>query len=130
MVLMSTAWPMQGHDCNNDYQGWAMDLCAQSNAFVNHIWIVISNHCEKGVYSQGIDYYGGTKIVDPRGKVVAHLGDEEGLAIHCADVQATVAHCRTAGFGGLNLLQDRRPEQYGLVVDQSYRHVVVPARFS
>jgi predicted amidohydrolase len=127
LVLMSTAWPMQAHDRVTDYQGWAMDLAAQSNAFFNHFWLIISNHCEKGAYSQGVDYYGGTQIVDPYGKVVAGLKDEEGLVTHCADLTATVARSRTGGFSGLNMLQDRRPEHYGLLVDQSYRHVPAPS---
>jgi hypothetical protein len=83
--------------------------------------MVVSNHCEKGVYSQKIDYYGGTQIVDPLGKVVAYLKDEEGLVTHRADLRDAVLKSRTEAFFGLNLLQDRRPEHYGHVIDQSYR---------
>jgi predicted amidohydrolase len=122
LIAMSTAWPMKGHDRAEDYQGWAMDLMAQSNAFCNHCWLVVSNHCEKRAYSQQIDYYGGSQIVDPFGKVVAYLKDEEGLAVHRADLKAAVAKSRTGGFSGLNMLQDRRPEHYRLLVDQSYRY--------
>jgi predicted amidohydrolase len=122
VVLMSTAWPMKGHDRPTDYHGWAMDISAQANAFFNQMWLVISNHCEKGVYSQGIDYYGGSQIVDPYGKVVASLADEEGLVVHRADLVKTTLESRTIGFFGLNLLQDRRPEHYGALVDDWYRH--------
>ncbi len=122
VVLMSTAWPMKGHDRPTDYHGWAMDLAAQSNAFFNQFWLVVSNHCEKGAYSQKIDYYGGSQIVDPTGKVVAYLGDEEGLVVHRADLQDAVLNSRTEAFFGLNLLQDRRPERYEAVVDQSHRY--------
>lgn len=123
MVLMSTAWPMKGHDRGDDFQGWAMDLAATANALFNQLWLVISNHCEKHVYSQHLDYYGGTQIVNPLGKVVAYLGDEEGLALHTADLRKTVVEARTAGLGGgNNLLRDRRPEHYGALVDDSYRH--------
>ena len=59
VVLMSNAWPMKGHDRPSDYHGWAMDLAAQANAFFNQCWLVISNHCETGAYSQKLDYYGG-----------------------------------------------------------------------
>ena len=121
VVLMSTAWPMRGHDRENDYHGWAMDLAAQANAFFNQFWMVVSNHCEKAAYSQKLDYYGGAQIVDPLGKVVACLKDEEGLVTHRANVQDAVLKSRTEGFFGLNLLQDRRPEHYGYVADQSYR---------
>jgi predicted amidohydrolase len=121
VVLMSTAWPMRGHERESDYHGWAMDLAAQANAFFNQFWLVISNHCEKAVYSQKLDYYGGSQIVDPLGKVVAYLKDEEGLVTHRADLADAVLKSRTEGFFGLNLLQDRRPEHYGYVLDQSHR---------
>lgn len=121
VALMSTAWPMKGHDRATDYHGWAMDMAAQSNAFFNQFWIVVSNHCEKGAYSQNVDYYGGSQIVDPTGKVVAYLGDEEGLVVHKADLQDEILKARTEAFFGLNLLQDRRPERYEAVVDQSHR---------
>jgi predicted amidohydrolase len=122
VVLMSTAWPMRGHDRGDDYHGWSMDLAAQANAFFNQMWLVVSNHCEKGVYSETVDYYGGSQIVDPFGKVVAYLGDEEGLVVHEADLRQTVLESRTKGFFGLNLLQDRRPEHYRLLIDEAYRH--------
>ena len=122
VALMSTAWPMKGHDRGSDYHGWAMDLAAQSNAFFNQFWIVVSNHCETGAYSQGVDYYGGSQIVDPRGKVVASLGADEGLVVHRADLRHEVLQSRTEAFFGLNLLQDRRPERYEAVLDQSHRY--------
>jgi predicted amidohydrolase len=122
VVLMSTAWPMKGHDRADDYHGWSMDLAAQANAFFNQMWLVVSNHCEKGVYSQGLDYYGGSQIVDPYGKVVAYLGHDEGLVVYGADLRQTTLTSRTEGFFGLNLLQDRRPEHYRALVGESYRH--------
>lgn len=121
-VLMSTAWPMRGHDRSDDYHGWSMDLAAQANAFFNQMWLVISNHCERGVYSQGLDYYGGSQIVDPYGKVVAYLAHDEGLVVHRADLRQTTMMSRSEGFFGLNLLQDRRPEHYAALIDESYRH--------
>ncbi len=122
VVLMSTAWPMKAHDRGTDYHGWSMDLAAQANAFFNQMWMVVSNHCEKGAYSQNVDYYGGSQIVDPYGKVVGYLTDTEGLVVHGADLHQTMTESRTEGFFGLNLIQDRRPEHYGPVVEQSYRH--------
>ncbi len=121
VVLMSTAWPMKGHDRPTDYHGWAMDLAAQSNAFFNQFWLVVSNHCETAAYSQKIDYYVGSQIVDPTGKVVAYLGEEEGLVVHRADLQDAILKSRTEAFFGLNLLQDRRPERYEALLDQSHR---------
>jgi predicted amidohydrolase len=125
VILVSTAWPMTGHDRDHDYSGWGMDLAVQANAFFNQMWIVLSNHCERSVYSQKLDYYGGSQIVNPLGKVVAYLADEEGLVVHKADISKAVIDSRTEAFWGNNLLQDRRPEHYRILVDESYRH---PAR--
>jgi predicted amidohydrolase len=128
LMMNSTAWPMRGHDRSSDYHGWAMDISAQSNAFFNQMWIVISNHCETNAYSGNLDYWGRSQIVDPYGKVVASLEDEEGLVIHTADLNAEILQSRTDGFFGLNMLQDRRPEYYGLVADDGpYRpHGTLP----
>lgn len=121
LVLMSNAWPMKGHDRETDYHGYAMDLAARANAFFNQSWLVIANHCETEAYSQGLDYYGGSQVVDPYGKVVAYLAQEEGLVVHRADLEEVVLQSRTTGFFGLNLLQDRRPEHYSALVNQDYR---------
>jgi hypothetical protein len=40
---------------------------------------------------------------------------------HTADLREVLLKSRTEGFFGLNLLQDRRPEHYGVLVDQAYR---------
>ena len=123
VILMSTAWPMKGHDRENDYHGWAMDLSAKANAFFNQSWLVVSNHCETGAYSQNVDYYGGSQIVDPYGKVVAYKAQEEGLVLHTANLQEVALTSRSEGFFGLNLVQDRRPEHYGELVSQDYRRI-------
>ena len=126
VILMSTAWPMKGHDRATDYHGWAMDLSAQANAFFNQSWLVISNHCETGVYSQGLDYYGGSQIVDPYGKIVAYKAQEEGLVMHTANLREVALKSRAEGFFGLNLVRDRRPEHYGELVSQQYRRTRTP----
>ena len=123
VILMSTAWPMKGHERSDDYHGWAMDLAAQANAFFNQCWLVVSNHCETGAYSQKLDYYGGSQIIDPYGKVVAYAAAEECVLTHTADLQDGLVRSRTEGFFGLNLLRDRRPEHYAALVDRTYRHV-------
>ncbi|MEI9425786.1 carbon-nitrogen hydrolase family protein [Mesorhizobium sp. Cs1299R1N1] len=122
MILMSTAWPMTGRDRGNDQLGSAMDLLARSNAVCNHSWLIISNHCGK---RDAFDYYGGSQIVDPFGKVVAYLADDEGLVIHEADIKGEVERARTDNAPGVSssLIGERRPEHYGLLADISYRHI-------
>lgn len=126
VILMSTAWPMRGHDREVDHYGRSMDLAVRATAFFNQTWVVVSNHCEQGVYSEGSDYYGGTQIVDPTGRVVDYLAQEEGLLVHRVDVDGAVLEARTESFFGLNLLQDRRPQHYRQVVDEAYMHPVRP----
>ena len=112
---------MKGHDREDDYHGWAMNLAAKANCFFNQSWMVISNHCESGSCSQNVDYWGGSQIVQLIGKVVAYRGAEEGRAVHTADLAAEVQKARTDAFFGLNLLQDRRPEHFGERVSETYR---------
>lgn len=123
VALMSTAWPMKGHDRTDDHHGWSMDLAAQANAFFNQMWLVLSNHCEAGAHSTDTDYYGNSQIVDPTGRRVACVASQEGLVSYTADLGAEILAARTESFFGLNLLRDRRPEYYGALVDTAYRTV-------
>lgn len=121
--LMSTAWPMKGHDLEHDDYGRALILAVCANAFFNQMWFLVSDHCEVGVYADLIDYYGNSCIVDPNGQVVASLGREEGLVVHSADIAESILESRTQRYFGLNLIQDRRPELYASLV-QPKDHVV------
>lgn len=112
LILMSTAWPMLGHERDGDYYGASMDLCVRANAFFNQVWIAVSNHCEGGAYKEGIDYYGGSQIVGPRGEPVAQSILKEELVSASFDLHQVVRETRARDFFGLNLLQDRRPELY------------------
>lgn len=112
LVLMSTAWPMAGHERAVDFYGARMDMCVRANAFFNQVWIVASNHCEKNVYTDGLDYYGGSQIVGPTGDPVAATDDSPGLVSHRADFRRELQRSRARDFFGLNLLQDLRPGLY------------------
>lgn len=110
--LMSTAWPMSGHDREHDPCGSRLPIIARANAFFNQMWLVVSDHCETGAHSTNVDYYGGCTIIDPRGDPVASAGTGESMILHTTDVVAEVLRARTESFYGLTLLQDRRPELY------------------
>jgi predicted amidohydrolase len=112
LSLMSTAWPMGGHDREHDYCGSRLRLTARANAFFNQMWLVISDHCETGAHSTDVDYYGGAWIINPMGEEVATLGPKEGMITYTADLDREVLRSRTESFYGLTLLQDRRPELY------------------
>jgi predicted amidohydrolase len=110
VFTVSTAWPMEGHNRAADYYGKMMDLCCESNAFFNQIPLVCSNHCEADVYSQGLDYYGRSQIVDATGRVIAvSEGDVEGVITH--EITTGDSEEKFAFFGH-DLLADRRPECY------------------
>lgn len=113
LLTMSTAWPMKGHDRATDYHGRMMDLSCRANAFFNQAVLACSNHCETGVYSAGVDYYGGSQIVGATGDVAATLTTEEGVVAWECDLSKHVDEVRTEPFFGLSLLADRRPECYG-----------------
>jgi predicted amidohydrolase len=122
LLLMSTAWPMKGHERATDFNGQALDLMARSQAYMNQVWIVVSNHCEKGAYSTHDDYYGGSQIVDPGGRVIEYAADEERLVTATVDLDEVMWRVRTEDMFACNLLQDRRPELYGALVDESFKY--------
>lgn len=115
-ILNSTAWPGGGLQSDPNYNSWALDMAAQSTAFFNQIWVVVSNFCGPTDSDQS-DFCGRSQIVDPFGHVVARIDSGEGLAVHTADLSAVVRNSRTRGFCGVNFLQDRRPELYGPIGD-------------
>ncbi len=112
LILMSTAWPMAGHDPADDFYGRTLDLCIAANAFFNQVWIAASNHCEQAAYSNNIDYYGGSQIVSPRGEAVVRRAQEPGPLTHKVDVHRDVQLARCKDFFCSNLLQDYRPDLY------------------
>jgi hypothetical protein len=112
---------MESHDRDTDYSGQSLDLMSRATAFMNQVWLVVSNHCEKDAYSTHDDYYGGSQIVDPAGRVIAYAADEEGLVVETVELEETIWRVRTRDFAACNLLQDRRPELYGAIVDQSFK---------
>ncbi len=112
LILMSTAWPMKGHDRETDYYGSRMELAIHANAFFNQLWIAVSNHCEQNVYRDGIDYYGGSQIVGPRGDAVVDSALEEEILLAEFDIHRVVRETRARDFFGVNLLRDRRPALY------------------
>jgi hypothetical protein len=51
----------------------------------------------------------------PTGKIVDGNGHEQGLVTATVDLHGDLERARTLDFLGSNLLQDRRPELYGLL---------------
>jgi predicted amidohydrolase len=115
IASLSTAWPMQGEDPETDYYGYCYDLASRSNAFANQLWMVCANQVFRPPEPGCPNYYGHSRIIAPTGKIVAENGHDEGLVTATVDLHGELERARTLDFFGTNLLQDRRPEFYGLL---------------
>ena len=128
IASLSTAWPMNGDDPATDYFGRAFDLLSRAQALSNQLWMVCANQVHRPPTPGCPDYFGHSRIIAPSGEIVAALGHAEGLVVATVDLRAGVEQARSAEFFGLNLLQDRRPELYGIVAEQDiYSEPDVPS---
>ncbi len=118
IASLTTAWPMKGEDPETDYYGYCYDLMSRASAFSNQMWMVCANQVMRPPEPGCPNYYGHSRIIAPTGKIVADSGYAEGLVTATADLQDEMERARTLDFFGLNLLQDRRPEFYGLLADK------------
>jgi len=121
IATLTTAWPMNGDDPAHDYFGHAFDLLSRANALTNQIWMVCANQVHRPPTPGCPDYFGHARIIAPSGEIVVQIGHAEGLVTASVDVRAGIEQARSAEFFGLNLLQDRRPALYGILLDQEIR---------
>jgi predicted amidohydrolase len=128
IAALTTAWPMKGDDPETDYYGYTYDLLSRSMALANQMWMVCSNQVLRPPTPGCANYYGHSRIIAPTGKIVAEIGHEEGLATATVDIHEGIEQGRTLDFFGLNLLEDRRPEFYGILADKRvyYQSEVAP----
>jgi predicted amidohydrolase len=128
IAALTTAWPMKGDDPETDYYGYTYDLLSRAMALANQMWMVCSNQVLRPPTPGCANYYGHSRIIAPTGKIVAEIGHEEGLATATVDLHDGIERGRTLDFFGLNLLEDRRPEFYGILADKGvyYQSEVAP----
>jgi predicted amidohydrolase len=128
IAALTTAWPMKGDDPETDYYGYTYDLMSRAMAFANQFWMVCSNQVMRPPTPGCANYYGHSRIIAPTGKIVAEVGYEEGLAVAMVDLHGAIERARTEDWFGLNLLEDRRPEFYGILADKRiyYQPSVAP----
>jgi amidohydrolase family protein/carbon-nitrogen hydrolase len=128
IASMTTAWPMQGDDPETDYYGYTFDILSRANALSNQLWMVCANQVNRPPTPGCPNYYGHSRIIAPNGKIEAEIGYEEGVVSATVDLLGGIERGRTRDFFGLNLLQDRRPEFYGLLAQRDiyYRSEVEP----
>ena len=115
ILTMTTAWPMKGKDVENDHYAYCYDIMSRSSAMFNQAWMVCSNHTER---KEEYWEYGHSRIISPDGYIIAEIGEEEGIVSAEVDVEGGITESRTESFFGLSLLQDRRPEFYGIIADK------------
>jgi predicted amidohydrolase len=109
LLVLSTAWT-----ANHIREGY--ELFTRSRALENQVYLVAAN------LSGGPDgpghYYGHSRIVDPRGQVVAESVGP-GLAMAELDVVAGVREARARGWWGLTHLANRVPDAYATLAGPS-----------
>jgi len=108
-VLCSlSAWPVDrmhpARDVRDDPQTRHFDLCDQTRAVENQVFMVSAN--QTGRWGP-LQFLGSAKVVDPGGAVLATTGAEAGLAVAQVDL-AAVHEIRL----GIDHLADRRPDAY------------------
>src|ERR1700730_1271429 len=68
IASMTTAWPMQGDDPENDYYGYTFDVLSRANALSNQLWMVCANQVKRPPTPGCANYYGHSRIIAPTGK--------------------------------------------------------------
>jgi len=107
MLVLPTAWPK---DAGGNYE-----LYSRARAAENYRWFIAADQvgrCDKGQ----MEYYGHSRIVDPRGRIVVDSGEEEGLVIADIEVKEEIKKCQNSIF---YTLQWRVPSMYSTIGDES-----------
>jgi len=105
IVALPTNWAPASAMLANDF--------TRVRAAENFVWLLVANRCDR---ERDIAFMGASQIVDPRGVVVAHGADDEGVV--CAEVDVAAAREKSiivrAGEFELFPWRDRRPDSYRL----------------
>ena len=116
IASLTTAWPVAGQTVAGDYWGYTYDVLGKAAAIANQIWVVQSNQVGRPQKEGAATYYGHSRIINPRGEVLADTGDREGMAIASCCIRGAIRDVRNQDyFGGLDLIRDRRPGDYGML---------------
>jgi hypothetical protein len=108
---------MKGDNPSTNYYGYTYDILSPSMALANQYWMVCSIKVHRPPTPGCANYYGHSRIIAPSGQIVAEIGHEEGLVTATVDLLQGIEDGRTQYFFGLNLLQDRWVDFYGIVSD-------------
>lgn len=108
LITLPTNWPDSG--------GCAVpDFVVPTRALENKVYYAAVNRVGT---ERGIKFIGRSSIVDPSGNKLATAGEEEQMLL--AEIHPALARnkhiVRVPGVHEVNRIQDRQPEQYGLLV--------------
>jgi predicted amidohydrolase len=92
LMLVMASWP------NTRQRHW--DVLLQARAIENQCYVMGCNRVGQG---GGLGFDGGSVIIDPMGRVLAHGGTDQGVVLHEVDADE-IARVRAS----LPFLQDRR----------------------
>ncbi len=103
ILTMSTAW---GNTVEPTFtRGY--DLFTRCRALENQVFLISANLTG----GKGLGFYGHSRIVDPRGQVVAE-SEGPGLAIADIDIERDLGEARARSWLGQVFLKDREPSSY------------------
>jgi predicted amidohydrolase len=103
IFAIPTAWP------SGTMWNYHLDLLDKTRALENARWAVTSNYV--GPFN-GHDFPGGSRIVNPLGRVVAAAGTERGLGVATVNIAGGFIDAIAANCRGPRQIRDRRTETY------------------
>jgi len=92
------------------------ETATRARALENNVFLITANQIGR---SDGFDFYGHSRVVSPVGEVLLDLGTEEGCGVVELDL-GLVKRCRRGEVDeAYPYLEERRPELYSRLVDQT-----------
>jgi predicted amidohydrolase len=109
IITMSTAW---GMNPRTDYSGYKYDLLSRANAVMNGVWMVMADQVGSTERSNE-RCFGHSRIIDPKGKIIAGIGYEEGLVTAKVDIKEGIVSALRRFYLG-----HRHPECYKIITSE------------
>jgi len=119
IITMSTAW---GMDPRTDFSGYKYDLLGRANALMNGVWMIMANQVGATKRSKG-GFFGHSRIIDPKGNIIAGIGYEEGLVTATVNIKAGIGSSFRPHYFGPGAWEPRCPECYRIICARCNRDV-------
>lgn len=116
IICCPTGWP-NGTNSDDDPDHLAHLTFAPARALENMLFVVQSNVCN-GPGAPAV-FEGHSQIIGPNpGQVLARADYNEEMVMADVDVRKEILHARVVAMGGDDLIRDRRPGLYGMLVER------------